>query len=104
MDVEDTGQRLDRSARSRVDLETAGNGDFDLAGGQIKNHCHPPAAARLAGDHTLEARQRARLAEEYSQPSRSVGDDRLEWLDLLGNQPSIVLFAACIDRDHQRLA
>src|SRR6516162_4499438 len=103
MHIDDAGQRLDRSPHLRVDLEAARDGNFDLARRKVEHYRNPAAAARLAGDDTLEARERTHFAKKHPQAGRGIGDDRIERLDSLHNQALALLATADIDGDDQRL-
>src|SRR5208282_4177010 len=103
VDVDDARERFDSGAGPRVNLEAAGDGDFDLARRQVENHCDPAATACPASDHTLEARERAGLAEKHPEPGCGISNDRVERFDLLRDQAQALLPAAHINRDDQRL-
>src|SRR3984893_4980143 len=103
VDIDDAGERLDGGAGSGVDLEAAGDGDFDLARGEVEHDCDAAAAACFAGYYALEAGERAGLADEDPQASGGLGNDRVERLDLLGDQAQTLLLAAHIDGDNQEL-
>ena len=105
MYVDDSGQRLDRGADLGVDAEATGDRYLDLALGQVEHHRHATAAAgRLAAHQALQSGERTLLAEKHAQPGRGVGHDIVERLDLLRGQPQIILLAAYIDGDRERLA
>ena len=87
-----------------ADLEAAGDGDFDFAGGEVEHDGDAAAAARLAGDHALEAGEGAGLAYEHPQPRRGERNDRIERLDFLHGQTQVFLLAAHIDPNDQWLA
>src|SRR5215472_12187840 len=50
VDVDDAGKGFDGGAGLRTDLEATGDGDLDLAGGQVENDGDAAAAAAFTGD------------------------------------------------------
>ena len=87
----------------RTDLEAAGDRDLDLAGGKVEYDGNAATAASFTGDDALEIGQCARFTDEDAKTRRGAGDDGVERLDLLDGQPQVLLFAADIDGDDERL-
>src|SRR4029077_3807569 len=88
---------------SGVDLEAAGDRDFDFARRQIEDDRDAAASARLASDYALEAGERAGLADKDPEAGGGLSDNCVERLDLLRGQAQALLLAAHIDRDDQQL-
>ena len=103
MHVDNAREGFDGGAGCGADLEAAGDGDFDFAGGQVKDDGDAAAPAGFAGDDALEAGESAGLADEYPQAGGGEGDDRVERLDLLSGQTQAFFLAAHVDRDDERL-
>jgi len=103
MHVDDAGERFYGGAGLRTDLEAAGDRDLDLAGGKVEYDGNAATAASFTGDDALEIGQCARFTDEDAKTRRGAGDDGVERLDLLDGQPQVLLFAADIDGDDERL-
>src|SRR5271167_896218 len=76
--VYNSRQRLDGGTGSGVDLEAAGNGDFDFAGGEVEDDGDAAAAAGLAGEDAFEGGESAGFADEDRQARGGEGDERVD--------------------------
>ena len=81
--VDDSGEGFDGGAGGGADLEAAGDGDFDFAGGEVEDDGDAAAATGFSGDDAFEAGEGAGFADEYPQAGCRQRDDRIERLDLL---------------------